>query len=142
MPDTDLLESLYGGGISCGGGSPTISNNTISGNTADYSDGGGIRCEEDSYPTIIDCIIWGNGDDLDGCEATYCCLEEPIEGEGNISAHPLLVDGPLGGYYLDPGSPCVDAGSYYLDYGSHSTTQADGTPDDGMVDMGYHYPLP
>jgi len=93
---------------------------------------------------LEDCIVWGNAGDLSGCEVTYCCLEEPVEGEGNICAVPLFVRGPFGSYYLDPKSPCVDAGSYSFSPGQHSgsTTQADGTPDTGIIDMGYHYPLP
>jgi len=66
-----------------------------------------------------------------------------------IDADPLFVTGPLGEYYLSQvasgqsmESPCVDAGSNRaaglgLD---HLTTRTDGIPDDGIVDMGYHYP--
>ncbi|HUT04276.1 MAG TPA: right-handed parallel beta-helix repeat-containing protein [bacterium] len=115
-----------------------IQNCTIADNSApEY---GGILGRDSCR--LLDCIVWGNGDDIDGCEARYCCIGEQIEGEGNINADPLFFDGPLGSYYLDPNSPCIDAGSRYLEYGSHHTTQADGAPDTGTVDMGFHYPLP
>ena len=56
----------------------------------------------------------------------------------------MFVTGPFGYYYLDPASPCIDAGSRSSDEAglSDRTTQADGTPDAGTVDMGYHYPVP
>jgi len=41
-------------------------------------------------------------------------------------------------------SLCVNAGSTLATAAglSDRTTQADGTPDTGVVDMGYHYPIP
>ncbi|MBN1592795.1 MAG: hypothetical protein JW941_06050 [Candidatus Coatesbacteria bacterium] len=99
---------------------------------------------------VTNCVIWGNnfsGDDqlLDTVPPSHCCIQNWTgSGEGNISDDPLLVSGPLGGYYLDPNSPCVNTGSVSADEAglSDRTTQADGTPDTGVVDMGYHYRLP
>jgi hypothetical protein len=48
-----------GGGISCSYGSPTIVNNTITGNSTS-SGGGGIGCGSASTPTIINNTITGN----------------------------------------------------------------------------------
>ena len=48
----------FGGGIYCDHSSPTITNCTISGNSATRS-GGGIFCD-DSSPTITNCTISGN----------------------------------------------------------------------------------
>ncbi len=134
--------AYYGGGIHCSDSWPTISNNTIIGNSARY--GGGIRCDHESSPTILDCIIWANGDDLLGCSASYCCIEDGDSGTGNIHDDPMFVSGPQGEYYLDPDSPCIDAGSRSASEAglSDRTTQADGTPDTGTVDMGFHYPVP
>ena len=132
-----------GGGIDCQSSClPLVTNNTIVGNAAES--GGGISSFENSSPTITDCILWGNDDDLYDCSATYCCIEDTDEGEGNIHADPMFVSGPLGDFYLDPKSPCVDAGSRSAEEAglSDRTTQADGTPDTGIVDMGFHYPLP
>ena len=132
-----------GGGIYCYGCPQVIGFNTITGNTAS-SDGGGIYCDSSVLPTIIDCIIWGNGDDLYHCSATYCCIEDNDAGEGNIHEDPIFVPGPFGDYYLDPSSLCINAGSRMtVDADlSDRTTQADGTPDTGTVDMGFHYPIP
>ena len=133
---------LDGGGIYCIWCSPTISDNTLSGNTAEG--GGGIYSVNDISPRIIDCIIWGNGDNLYDCSATYCCVESYEPGEGNIHDDPMFVNGPLGDYHLDPDSPCIDAGSRSAEEAglSDRTTQVDGTPDTGTVDMGFHYPIP
>ena len=93
-------------------------------------------------PTIQNCIIWSNGDELWNCTATYCCIGDPDNhGVGNISDDPLFVPGPLGSYYLDPTSSSIDAGSVSAtDAGlSNYTTQADGSPDTGQVDLGFHY---
>ncbi|MCZ6682745.1 MAG: right-handed parallel beta-helix repeat-containing protein [Planctomycetota bacterium] len=60
-----------GGGIYCLMSSPTISNCTIAGNTAGDS-GGGVYCSEGSSPTIIDSIIrenWSGPFSLDAFSA-------------------------------------------------------------------------
>ena len=74
----------------------------------------------------------------------------PIEdlGDENLSADPLLTAGPLGGDYLSQvvagqavDSPAIDAGS--MDANSLGlalrTTATNGTLDEGVVDLGYHY---
>ena len=48
----------YGGAIHCDNSDPTISGNTMRGNTAGY--GGGIHCRNGANPTIISNIITGN----------------------------------------------------------------------------------
>ncbi|MFA4889133.1 MAG: alpha/beta fold hydrolase [Candidatus Omnitrophota bacterium] len=55
----------------------------------------------------------------------------------NISAEPLFT----GGYYLNPVSPCINAGqdtAYIADL-ARRTTNIDGSPDDGNTDLGFHY---
>ncbi|HUT02886.1 MAG TPA: right-handed parallel beta-helix repeat-containing protein [bacterium] len=133
----------HGGGIFSNESRSIIQGNTILDNSADYGGGGGICCDTSS-PTITDCIIWNNGDDLYGCNVTFCCVQNPDEGEGNIHADPLFVPGPFGDYYLHPDSPCIDAGSRSAAEAglSRMTTQTDATPDAGTVDMGAHYPIP
>ncbi|MBN1593416.1 MAG: right-handed parallel beta-helix repeat-containing protein [Candidatus Coatesbacteria bacterium] len=135
-----------GAGIYGESGTFDAMNNTIVFNEA-RNEGGGIYCEDDCHPEIVDCIIWntwGSSDDLNGCTATYCCIQDRDSGEGNIHLNPLLVPGPLGSYYLAPDSPCIYAGSQSAEEAdlSNLTTQADSTPDTGTVDMGYHYPIP
>lgn len=61
---------------------------------------------------------------------------------GNLDGDPMFVPGPFGECYLEPGSPCVDTGG---DLASKLnldklTTQTNGQPDSGLVDMGHHYP--
>ncbi|MBN2208973.1 MAG: right-handed parallel beta-helix repeat-containing protein, partial [Candidatus Coatesbacteria bacterium] len=162
-----------GGGIYCSNSSPTITNNMISENKVNglFAGGGAVLIDSDckaeirsdtiignssvrgdggisgtpsSALTIVDCIIWGNGDDLVSCSATYSCIEDDDAGTGNIHADPMFFTTPFGICYLAPDSPCVDAGSRSAaDAGlADRTTQADGSPDTGTVDMGYHYPIP
>ncbi len=134
--------AVTAGGIYCGDCAPTLCFNTIVSNQA-AEGGDGISCE-DSSPIINDCIIWDNGDDLYDCSATFCCIEDMDGGSGNIHSNPIFVIGPHGNRYLDPLSLCVNAGSTLATAAglSDRTTQADGTPDTGVVDMGYHYPIP
>ena len=98
---------------------------------------------------IADCIIWGNfaskDPSLHECPIpSFSCIEgwNGI-GEGNIQGDPMFVAGPFGDYYLHPESPCIDAGSQSAqDAGlSDRTTLVKGTPDAGIVDMGFHYPI-
>jgi parallel beta-helix repeat protein len=98
-----------GGGFYIHDSNPTIFNNTIFGNTATGS-GGGIHAEGESQGLVVfNCILWGNGDDLNGCVAAYSDIEDGDAGEGNISKDPLFVGG--GSYDLLVGSPCIDAGT-------------------------------
>ncbi len=67
-------------------------------------------------------------------------------GPGMISADPLFVNGPQGGYYLGQeaagqpvDSPCVDAGDPATEV-PLGVTRTDGYPDTGTIDIGYHYP--
>lgn len=95
--------------------STTIINNTIVGNSAgeygggiakDHSDGG-----DPGTTTIANCIIWGNGDDLHGPQASHSCIEDDDPGEGNIYLDPGFVDPENGDYRLRADSPCRNAGN-------------------------------
>ena len=55
----DQNPTTYGGGIYCPWGGPTISNNIISGNSADY--GGGIYLSDEKKPRLVNLIIENNG---------------------------------------------------------------------------------
>lgn len=67
--------------------------------------------------TITNSIVWGNADDLSGnlsqFTVSYCDIGDGdfAGGNGNISADPLFTDPGAGDYRLDPGSPCIDAGT-------------------------------
>ncbi len=145
-----------GGGIGCeNSSSPAILSNTISGNSAII--GGGISGVSSSSPMVINSILWGDSPDeiyVDGTSSidiAYSCIEGGYTGEGNIDEDPLFISGPMGDYCLrqdppqePPESPCVDAGDDYSSaYGLNKcSTRTDAVPDVGIVDMGYHYPIP
>lgn len=139
----------------------TVVNNEA-GTVSDNGMGGGFYKGSDSNPTIINCIFWGNESDIgqqiyaqdNGGEITisYCDVEggdnedDLWDGEEILDEDPLLTDGRepdwgVDGYFLDQDSPCIDAGSGSAeDLGMDElTTQADLSPDEDQVDLGYHY---
>jgi len=137
--------------------SPTITNCTFSGNSADT--GGGMDNYNSSSPTITNCIMWGDtapaGPEIYNNASTPTVTYSDIEGgcaatgstcgAGNIALNPNFVVGPDGVYYLNQStSPCVNAGSdFAVNIGLDTmTTDPLGSPDVGIVDMGYHYPIP
>ena len=173
---TGNLNWREGGAIWCNGGSPLIKNNLIAGNIgfnggAIYITGsatpsivncsiignaarnvpyaGGIHVASGT-PTIRDCIIWANGDDLYGVSSamiSYCDIEDgDFNGtNNNISADPLFV----AGYLLSQtsagqsaNSPCLNAGSQTAAAAGldSPSTRTDGVADNGQVDMGFHFP--
>lgn len=125
--------------------SPIFYSNTFALNVAGNGQGGALAGDSETA-TVRDCIFWQNGLDFFGpITATYSAFSTETAGEGNI--HPELVfdaSRSLEDYYLDPASPCVNAGSRTAEAAGLSgmTTQRSGTPDTGQVDMGYHYPIP
>jgi predicted outer membrane repeat protein len=103
--------------------------------------------------TIHNTIVTGNGDDITGDAGGFVVTYSNIGdgdfagSDGNISADPLFVGGPLHDYYLSQiaagqaaDSPCVDAGSGTTDSLGLpiATTRTDGGNDADAVDMGYH----
>ncbi len=144
-----------GAGITCpGAGYPTISHCTIVGNVVgnpgynpQYK--GGVASANPAT-TLSDCILWGNipNQIFGSARVIYSDIQHGWPGLGNINADPLFVSGPEGDYYLSQiaagqtqQSPCVDAGDpqSVMILG---TTRTDGVQDSGIVDMGFHYPLP
>lgn len=108
-------------------------------------------------------IVWNNAPDQIyaygyGPTVANCLVEGGYEGSGNIDSHPLFVTGPMGEYYLSrtaagqsADSPAVDAGAVTADSAfirspdgdvsmSAFTTRTDHITDDGILDIGYHYP--
>ena len=85
-----------GGGMSNYQSSPSLSNVTFSGNSAYY--GGGMYNYQSS-PTVTNSILWGNNpeqiynDSLSSVTVTYSDVQDGYTGTGNIDANPLL--GPL-----------------------------------------------
>ncbi|HRZ18381.1 MAG TPA: choice-of-anchor Q domain-containing protein [Candidatus Hydrogenedentes bacterium] len=77
--------------------------------------------------TLKNCIVWGNTAPqnpemiTENGSVTYSCIGGGFEGEGNISADPLLVDTSYGSLRLRAGSPCIDTGT------------ADGAPETDLL---------
>ena len=140
---TENVAENDGGGIHCIEDYFSLYNNTIVNNAAGGVGGGMCGPRYGGDYGVVDSIIWNNGDDLYSCSASYCCIEDDDSGEGNIHDDPMFVTGPFGDYYLHPDSPCIDAGSKSAEEAGLSTwtTQTDGTPDTGRVDMGFHFPV-
>jgi len=94
-------------------------------------------------PVISNCIFWGHPDanDLVGCTATYSCIEDGDEGQGNISpTDPCFAEG-TDNYLLKSVSACIDAGDPNGSYGSERDIDKhfrvlDGGVNGKIVDMG------
>lgn len=54
-------------------------------------------------PSINNCIIWDNTDDLYNCNATFSCIEDGDNGTGNIHSDPCFLK-PIAYWRLDEGS--------------------------------------
>jgi predicted outer membrane repeat protein len=104
-----------GGGIYCNDSSPSLINVTISSNTAIYSNGGGILCDDNSNPSLTNCIMWNDSPEEIYIEsgsvtATYSDIQGGWAGSGNINEDPLFVGTGADPYSLLEDSPCIDAG--------------------------------
>jgi len=99
----NTAHNAYGGGIFCYNGSPTIMNNTITGNTAYNREGGGIYCSSSS-PTISNNTISGNTADLAG-GGIYCDRGSPTITNNTMTANTAEDDG--GGIYCYYSSPTI-----------------------------------
>ena len=144
----------YGGAIDCYDSQAKISYCTIVDNTGGEAFGGfgGVYADAlSSLTTVTNSILWNNGDDIEGCSATYSCIQEGDGGEGTISENPQFRTGSLGDYYLrqtaagqQGNSPCANAGTSDLETPEFDpslyTTRTDNVTDADVPDMGYHYP--
>jgi predicted outer membrane repeat protein len=122
-----------GAGLSLGNGAaPALTNNVIAGNDYGIQSGGGspsVTARNDVYDNRL-----GNYNGV-------------TPGAADLSVDPLFVHG----FYLshsaagqNTNSPLINAGQGTASsLGLHTrTTRTDGVPDQGVVDLGYHYPLP
>ncbi len=113
-----LVSGNNDGGIDAMMAVLTLTNSTFGGNA-----GVGFYGDDDTYPTLTNCIFWGNGDGTD--QASQLDLYQPqvtidnscvqgwtgeYGGSGNFGDNPRLFDPAGGNYRLAPGSPCIDAG--------------------------------
>ena len=124
----------------------TLWNNSAGTGSTLFSDG---RCQTTLTDTVFssrDGEVVPTGSSI---VATFCCVEGGWRGTGNQDADPLFAAGRLGPYYFssvsagqETDSPCLNAGSSAatalgLD---ELTTTTDEQLDEGVVDIGYHYP--
>ena len=156
-----------GGGLYQNGGSATLSDCLLYGNDANYdgittiSQGDGVYLSAGSMClnnctvaynvgngiyraggtlSVSNSIVWGQSQDIVGSVSlVYCDVQD---GTGNgvngcFSSDPLFQNG----YYLNPGSPCVDHGNVTAAAAGLDarTTRTDAMLDSSTVDLGYHY---
>ena len=105
-------------------------NCTFSENTAKY--GGALSVQYYSYPTLTNCILWGDtpdeiqlgrGSEID---INYSDVEGGWRGKGNIDLRPIFVNPAIGDLHLIPGSPCINVGTN--DAPDLPSTDFDGEP--------------
>lgn len=107
--------TLTGGGMyNVNESSPKVINCTFNNNSAESA--GGALCNNNGYPTLVNCILWGNSAP-DNQEIHNIGSSTPVvsfsnisggyKGTSNIDVDPLFADGEL---RLSKGSPCIDAG--------------------------------
>jgi hypothetical protein len=129
------------------GSSPTLTNCTISGNSASWpwGTGGGVSCTDDSFPAVINCIIWGNSPESVCGSLSHCLIaQDPQFVQPGIWITCAAGDDPLCvayrwdpqtneptawrrwvfDYRLRPGSPAIDAGAC----DGAPATDIEGTP--------------
>ncbi len=92
--------------------------------------------------TVRNSIIFRNVWDVGGTPTLLnnCIGDGTSDGvDGNFAEDPLLRS-PL--FYLQEESPAIDAGDRTVEDAGLSgyTSLGDGTPDSGMVNLGFHYP--
>jgi hypothetical protein len=131
-----------GGGIYCGNSCPVIINNTLAANSSQH-EGGGIYIWGNASPMIVNTILWGDSPEeivLGGGGSfiiTYSCVQGGWRGAGNIDADPFFFDAANGDYYLQAGSPCINAGDNFA-LPQSLVEDIDGNPriTDDIMDMG------
>jgi predicted outer membrane repeat protein len=126
-----------GGGMFNYSSNPTVINCTFTSNTG-TSGGGGIHSSGGS-PTVTNCILWGDtGGEIfldDSIPVvTYSDVQGGWTGTGNIDLDPLFSDADG---RLSPDSPCIDAGNDAA-VPPAVTNDLDGNPriQGACVDMG------
>ncbi|MDY7110351.1 MAG: right-handed parallel beta-helix repeat-containing protein [Planctomycetota bacterium] len=111
--------ALYGGAVTNVGGDLDLLNCTASGNWADAAYGGVLSIYDEAATTIVNCVIWGNGEyevaealDAANTRVSFSDVRGGWDGQGerNIDADPMFVDAPGGDLRLICESPCIDAG--------------------------------
>jgi hypothetical protein len=100
-------------------------NNTVADNQHGIRLYEGHQWEGGGFATLVNCIVWRNGTDLEldalsAITVTYSDVEGGWPGEGNINSDPLFRTPQIGVYRLLEESPCVD------------TATPEGAPDEDV----------
>ncbi|MCD4781549.1 MAG: right-handed parallel beta-helix repeat-containing protein, partial [Candidatus Omnitrophica bacterium] len=99
----------YGGGMNNEGGSPTVTNCTFSGNSANW-DGGGMSSRNSSSPTLTNCTFSGNSADMYGGGMSNF-FSSPILTNCTFSGNSAQDSG--GGMLNEGGSPTLTNCTFY-----------------------------
>ena len=142
-----------GGALHCATGSDVlVASCTLTGNTALGTGGGGIS-SLDATLNVSNSILWNDSPDeiltISGVDPSvnFSDVQGGHTGQGNIDNDPLFATGPLGPFYLSQVAAGQAVDSPGLDAGNpasvmiEGTTRTDAVQDQGVIDMGYHYPL-
>lgn len=143
----DIVNNIIAGNTAsqyCAGGicvyllsSPNIVHNTIAFNTAgSYGVCSGIGAYVNSTLFVTNTILWNKDsnvchDAFSDVVAAYSNVRYSWRGEGNISQDPLFIGNE--DYHLQPGSPCIDAGT---DAGVYTDIDGDQRPQGAGFDIG------
>lgn len=101
----------HGGGISCYDGYATITNCTITGNSASESASGAVYAN--ASINIINSILWSNspGEITFNPIVKYSIIEGGFAGQGNINMDPSFLNPASGDYHLSDYSPAIGTGT-------------------------------
>ena len=144
--DVIALGNTIIAGIAIGGTSVAVFNSGATGsifmdNIIHSKDVGGTRFAlygpYDDANSGHNCVYTNGSAAIDYANGAVPAAGDCIEANSNE----LFISGPKGDYYLDVGSPAIDTGSdTAINLAvANRTTQIDGTLDDGIADMGFHY---
>ncbi len=137
-------------------GYPRMSSCTFAGNTVDNGneyERTGVVHSHIGKPVMVGCIVWDNPSlyylpgELTECKGfytTYSCVEEGLDGVGNIDIDPLYEGLDAGEFSVVPWSPCVNAGPVDTIGLRLPSTDLSGAPRvcEGRIDMGCYEPAP
>ncbi|MCL5035872.1 MAG: DUF1565 domain-containing protein [Chloroflexi bacterium] len=139
--------ALRGGGLYCSASDPAITNCIITNNFA-YLNGGGIYAADGAAPMFgyTDLQVntpdnaYNNNIPASGGFADFSTWG--WNGIGCFAEDPQFFDFQLADYHLQGTSLCIDAGDpgYTGNLNGGAWETQHGTPDTGIVDMGFHFP--
>ena len=121
------------GGVRVHQGILTIVNSLLAGNTGDFAihvngptslmnvtltdnaNGVLLNASDGTPHTLVNSILWGNGNNLavpgGTLTASYSDVQGGWAGTGMLNADPFFVDATGSDYRLSPGSPCTNSGT-------------------------------